>query len=343
MTLGEKIKKYRLLHDMTQKELGIKIGFSAATADTRIRQYEKDTMAPKSEIRKKMATALDVDMSALSNIDIQSIEDVVRTFFFMEECLGFEIESFDSDQRFFFNKEKIYFSDREISILNSYMYIWQEQKKNLLNIKNDNKEDSYREYELWKSRFPRDIYNYWDSLMDKIDTHYIPLVKALNDNSPKIVYSSDFLSQIRLMIQSELEFTVDSELCQQHKGYLTFTFQIADLLFPKTKEIEKQFTVFLVNLKTLESYGMTIERNILTFNTGNTITYHLLLKPLMTKKTIIQELIQFENKKNEMNDFSKEMFESKFKKEFNFYNLDLPEEINVYYNNGQYSNLVDKK
>ena len=44
-----------------------------------------------------------------------------------------------------------------------------------------------------------------------------------------------------------------------------------------------------------------------------------------------------------MNDFSKEMFESKFKKEFHSYNLNLPEEINVYYNNGQYSTLVDKK
>ena len=37
MTLGEKIKDYRLLHNMTQKELGMKVCFSAVTADTRIR------------------------------------------------------------------------------------------------------------------------------------------------------------------------------------------------------------------------------------------------------------------------------------------------------------------
>ena len=74
MTLGEKIKEYRLLHNMTQKELGIKVGFSTVTADTRIRQYEKDTMAPKSEIRNKLIQALDVDPSALSEIDIRSNE-----------------------------------------------------------------------------------------------------------------------------------------------------------------------------------------------------------------------------------------------------------------------------
>ena len=107
MTLGEKIKGYRLLHDMTQKELGMKVGFSAVTADTRIRQYEKDAMAPKAEIRNKLVQALDVDSSALSDIDIRSIEDVVRTFSFMEEYLGFEIEKIDLEHYAFFRKDKV--------------------------------------------------------------------------------------------------------------------------------------------------------------------------------------------------------------------------------------------
>ena len=341
MTLGEKIRKYRLLHNLRQKDLGMMVGFSSSTADSRIRKYEGDLMAPKSEIRNKLVQALDVDPSALSDIDIHSIEDVVRTFFFMEEYLGFEIESFNSDQLSLFNKEKTYYSKWDISTLNSYMYIWYEQKKNLLNIKNDNQEDSNKEYELWKSRFPRDIYTYWNSLIEKIDAYYTPLVDALSLNKPKIVYSSEFLTQIRSMIQSGLVFEVDTDSSPKNKGYLTFTFQISDLLLPKTKEIENQFVEFLNNLKTLQGYEMSIERKVLTSNAGNTITYFLLLNPLMTKYTIIEELIEFENNKPEMNDFSKEMFESKFKKEFHSYNLNLPEEINVYYNNGQYSTLVD--
>ena len=47
MTLGEKIKKYRLMKNLTQKDLGIKVGFSAATADSRIRKYEKDIIVEK--------------------------------------------------------------------------------------------------------------------------------------------------------------------------------------------------------------------------------------------------------------------------------------------------------
>lgn len=331
MTLGKKIKEYRLLHDMTQKELGMKIGFSASTADSRIRKYEGDLMAPKSEIRNKLVQALDVDPSALSDIDIRSIEDVVRTFFFMEEYLGFEIESFNSDQFSLFNKEKTYYSKWDISTLNSYMYIWYEQKKNLLNIKNDNQEDSNKEYELWKSRFPRDIYTYWNSLIEKIDAYYTPFVNEISNKKTKIVYSSEFIAQIRKLIQSGLEFKVDSEIRDVNDGYLVLIFKVSDLLSPKSKEIEIQFTEFLNNLKTLKEYGMIIDTTALTFTTGNIISYHMLLNPLMKKCGTIQELIQFEKNKASMDEFSIELFNINYDKEFNSSNLNLQEEIEVYY------------
>lgn len=331
MTLGKKIKEYRLLHDMTQKELGMKIGFSASTADSRIRKYEGDLMAPKSEIRNKLVQALDVDPSALSDIDIRSIEDVVRTFFFMEEYLGFEIESFNSDQLSLFNKEKTYYSKWDISTLNSYMYIWYEQKKNLLNIKNDNQEDSNKEYELWKSRFPRDIYTYWNSLIEKIDAYYTPFVNEISNKKTKIVYSSEFIAQIRKLIQSGLEFKVDSEIRDVNDGYLVLIFKVSDLLSPKSKEIEIQFTEFLNNLKTLKEYGMIIDTTALTFTTGNIISYHMLPNPLMKKCGTIQELIQFEKNKASMDEFSIELFNINYDKEFNSSNLNLQEEIEVYY------------
>ena len=81
MTLGDKIRKYRIMNDLTQKDLGLMVGFSAATADSRIRKYERDLMAPKEDIRKKLAEALDVDLSALSDINIQSLEDVMQVLF----------------------------------------------------------------------------------------------------------------------------------------------------------------------------------------------------------------------------------------------------------------------
>ena len=95
MTLGEKIKKYRELRELTQRELGQKVGFSAGTEDSRIRKYEKNMMAPKTDIRRKIAEALDIDMSALNDIDIQTEKDAIRALFYLEEKYGMDIKKTD--------------------------------------------------------------------------------------------------------------------------------------------------------------------------------------------------------------------------------------------------------
>lgn len=148
--------------------------------------------------------------------------------------------------------------------LNSFIYIWQQQKKNLLNATNGNSEDSDNEYELWKSRFPMDIHNYWNNILNKIDNYYDPLVNSLY-NTPKINTTDDFLTQIRELIQTGLEFEVYQDFCAKRGSCLTLTFMTSDILSPINKEIETLFAKFLFNLKTLEEYGMTIDRNILTF------------------------------------------------------------------------------
>lgn len=336
MTLGEKIKEYRLLHDMTQKELGMKVGFSAVTADTRIRQYEKDVMAPKSDIRNKLIQALDVDKSALSDIDIRSIEDVVRLFFFMEEYLGFEIEKVDLENYQFFSKDKVNFQKREIQFLNSYMYIWQQQKKNLLNSKTENKEDSYREYRLWKSRFALNINDYWDSVYNKVTSHYEPLVNSISQTKQKTIYIYEFLNTIRKLIEAGLKFEVSSESRGLNYGYLVFEFKVSDLLSPMSNEIESLFAEFLNDLKAFEEYGMTVDILVFTFPSGNTISYHLQLNPLMPLRGCIEELIEYENKKDSMDDYSKELFEDMFEyRNKSYFNLDIHEEIDIYYHHDQ--------
>ena len=321
MTLGEKIRKYRLLHNLKQKDLGMMIGFSPATADSRIRKYEGDIMAPKSDIRNKLVQALDVDYSALSDIDIRSIEDVIRVFFFMEEYLGFEIEKVDLDNYQFFSKDKVYFQERDLKNLNSYIYIWQQ---------NDNEEDSSREYDLWKSRFPRDIHNYWNSLLTRIDDHYIPLVTSLEKTKSEITDSSGFVTQIRRLIQSGLEFTVSSELRHDNGLYLNFTFMISDLLSPASKEVETQFAEFINMLNTLDSYGIVIEKTVLTNPSGNTITYHILHNALATKRSLIEEMINFESNRESMSDFNKEMFDQKLNEDFRRFNIDLTGKTSYY-------------
>ena len=61
MTIGDKIKKIRTFRGMTQKELGLAIGFEEKGADNRIAQYETNYRVPKRELLDKIAQALRVD------------------------------------------------------------------------------------------------------------------------------------------------------------------------------------------------------------------------------------------------------------------------------------------
>lgn len=140
MTLGEKIKKYRELRGLTQRALGERVGFSTGTQDSRIRKYEKDMMAPKEDIRTKIAEALDIDVSALNDIDIQTEEDAIRILFYLEEQYGMGIAKTKDEILLTFDK-----NNTAIWKLVEYLDLWAAKKEKYTK----NKEDVTGEFE-WK-------------------------------------------------------------------------------------------------------------------------------------------------------------------------------------------------
>ena len=55
MAIGERIRFLRNLHGATQKWLGIKLGFSEKTAETRVGQSEIGVRTPKDDMIKDIA------------------------------------------------------------------------------------------------------------------------------------------------------------------------------------------------------------------------------------------------------------------------------------------------
>ena len=55
-SIGGKIKKFREMRGWSQKELGIRCGFSPSTADVRIAQYEKNKKIPREKALKEIST-----------------------------------------------------------------------------------------------------------------------------------------------------------------------------------------------------------------------------------------------------------------------------------------------
>ena len=326
MTLGEKIKKYRLMKNLTQKDLGIKVGFSAATADSRIRKYEKDIMAPKNDIRQKIADALDIDLSALSDINIESYEDIMQILFLFEENLGMEIERKDGKTHLIFDD-----NNKDIEKFISYLYIWHSQKKNLISTSDTISTEEMYKYKIWKSRFPKDINAYWNKQLDDLDQLYAPLVKKSASKNKKITLLSEFLLQIRKLIQSGVSIETNVKLSGTGQAALVLGFYLPEILNTNNKERLLHFADYIYNLETLQSYGMLIERQILTKEKGTQVIYSLQLSPLSAFKSTIDKISHFENDIANKNDWDIESFESQFESDLKMYDMNLKEEIKHFY------------
>ena len=94
MTLGSRIRDFRRKAGMTQRELGIAVGFSPLNADVRIAQYENGGRKPKTGILGNLATVFGISTAALNVPNIENRATLIygETFLCVDALNGFEGE-----------------------------------------------------------------------------------------------------------------------------------------------------------------------------------------------------------------------------------------------------------
>ena len=120
MTIGDKIRFYRTLRGYTQADLGKMVSLPG----DRIRQYENDVRTPKADMLEALADALDVDVAALSDINITSEEDILHILFELEDNFSIDIEKQDGKTVLVIDNE-----DKRNSVLNTYLNYWYDKKQ----------------------------------------------------------------------------------------------------------------------------------------------------------------------------------------------------------------------
>ena len=85
MTIGERIKTIREFRKMTQRELGIAIGYDDKTARARISQYEINYRIPKDETLILLANALSINVNAIQNYSLASSTEIMEYLFWLDE------------------------------------------------------------------------------------------------------------------------------------------------------------------------------------------------------------------------------------------------------------------
>lgn len=97
MAIGERIHFFRLLRGMTQKYLGMSLGFPEKSADVRLAQYETGSRTPKADLTDALAQVLDVSPHALSVPDIDSYVGLMHTLFTLEDNYGLKVSGMDGE------------------------------------------------------------------------------------------------------------------------------------------------------------------------------------------------------------------------------------------------------
>ena len=176
MAIGERIHFFRIMRGMTQKYLGMALGFPEKSADVRLAQYETGTRTPKADVTEALAQVLDVSPKALDVPDIDSYIGLMHTLFTLEDRYGLEVCESDGEAHLRVNIRK----GRDAEQLSQMLAAWQEQSARLAA-----GEISREEYDRWRYHYPDlDTSGQWHKVIPSQELSDM-LTEALTDNSDK--------------------------------------------------------------------------------------------------------------------------------------------------------------
>ena len=145
MAIGERIHFFRMMRGMTQKYLGMALGFPEKSADVRLAQYENGSRTPKADVTAALAQVLDVSPKALDVPDIDSYTGLMHTLFTLEDRYGLHIDEADGEVCLKVDVRK----SKDAAQLHEMLCAWR-QAAALLKADEITKE----EYDRWRYRYP---------------------------------------------------------------------------------------------------------------------------------------------------------------------------------------------
>ena len=145
MAIGERIHFFRMLRGLTQKALGVAVGFPEKSADVRMAQYETGSRTPKADMTAELAKVLDVCPQALDVPEIDSYIGLMHTLFALEDIYGLKIGEIDGEVCLRLNRSK---KMTYVGMLDMFM-AWNEQAQKL-----QRGEITKEEYDRWRYWYP---------------------------------------------------------------------------------------------------------------------------------------------------------------------------------------------
>ena len=154
--IGSRIRQYRTLAKLTQKELAQRCGIS----EPAIRNYELGNRQPDEETLKTIALALEINYYALKQPEPSTLAGALNTLYLLESMYGLAPEVEGDEIKFIFKNRPAYavpyITADDINDFKELIKIWIETKEDLIG--SDFNESTSRknllDYLIWTSKFP---------------------------------------------------------------------------------------------------------------------------------------------------------------------------------------------
>lgn len=148
MAIGERIRFIRKKHNMTQKYLGLKLGFGEKNADSRVAQYENGRREPREDMLVDIANILQVSTLALDNPNLDNRIRLMHTLFAIEDIYGLTIDRINGKLCLVPDESRPECFTGLYGCLNE----WNETKEKL-----KSGEISEGQYDDWRYNYPEDL------------------------------------------------------------------------------------------------------------------------------------------------------------------------------------------
>ena len=147
-SIAQRIRKIRLLRKITQRELGLALGFTDRTSDIRIAQYENGSRTPKEHYIEGLAYVLGVSTTALTAPDVRDDYDMMHVLFELEDKYGFRINEINGTLCITVDP---FAAPISFSMLHHRLSSWRREYLRL-----QNGEITQEEYDLWRYEYPKE-------------------------------------------------------------------------------------------------------------------------------------------------------------------------------------------
>lgn len=291
-SLGGKIRRYREMRGLTQKQLGLLCGFSDTTADVRIGQYEKNKKVPRDKALKDLAQALEIDVSALLDGDMVNNQTAYQALFDIEDFHGLHPEKKGNLYYLEFSGDSIFKTSENRKEYNAFLKAWYKMRQKCLPEANDTPEQISQkqvEYVLWKAEYPlNDIIEQSERLDDlsrmkrlqaeidvlnarlksddelsKIDAELDRILPEVRKDYEHILYESEFIFIVKELLKAGIKVEIVSpsdELEKDPQRYHILSIRTKELL--NNQRNMKLYTKLECAFDSIRAYDVKVDRCI---------------------------------------------------------------------------------